>query len=134
MTSNTPTTKKTTAQSQAQAQNKTVATVDSHSNPSASSASEKKGVSAPNGIQKEAKTINDSGAIYKPKYHDSLSRVNNFSIIESTLRGNYILYFLLSTLSTFSLLYFSLYLSLSLSLSLFYMIITCQHMYELTHI
>ncbi|KAJ1566525.1 mitochondrial Homoaconitase [Cladochytrium tenue] len=27
-----------------------------------------------------------ASAIYQPKYHDSLSRVNNFSIIESTLR------------------------------------------------
>ncbi|KAJ3069216.1 mitochondrial Homoaconitase, partial [Rhizoclosmatium hyalinum] len=41
--------------------------------------------SASNGKTEEAKR-KESSAIYKPKFSDSLSRVNNFSIIESTLR------------------------------------------------
>ncbi|KAI9344612.1 mitochondrial homocitrate synthase [Obelidium mucronatum] len=38
-----------------------------------------------NGKEEEVKR-KDSSAIYKPKFTDTLSRVNNFSIIESTLR------------------------------------------------
>ncbi|KAJ3020873.1 UNVERIFIED_CONTAM: mitochondrial Homoaconitase [Siphonaria sp. JEL0065] len=39
-----------------------------------------------NGQPSEEVKRKDASAIYKPKFHDTLSRVNNFSIIESTLR------------------------------------------------
>ncbi|KAJ3258787.1 mitochondrial Homoaconitase [Chytriomyces hyalinus] len=37
-------------------------------------------------VRPQTQPQRDTGAIYKPKFSDSLSRVNNFSIIESTLR------------------------------------------------